>query len=1430
MIITKRGKRRLLILLGITLLLAAGAAGVVGLRTAQQARRLTESRAEGIAAYEAGDYETALSKLGYVVRRDPTNVEGLLACGRTRALVADPNGRHVLAAASLFRAVLRIEPENLGALEGLLPLYRQVNYRAELTEVADRVLAIDADHIEALSSKAQVAYLDGDYDAVIQITEHLSALEPQEMPWRALQLAALRAGGADDELVLQLCDDWIAEHERDGRFRLVKAQLLVETGRIEEGRESVIEAAGLGTDSEDVLQKMLLTLDAFGLRDEVSALLDRYAGDAWVFDAAVRYHWQGLRLDKALVELERAEENLGALDLRLLGWQALVHADRGELEQAREVADRLRALSGDASPADRESARAWAHAIDAIGHLASNDWAAAIDDNQAAIALRRDDRVLQYLSARAYQRMGENDLAIELLGQLAAGEPGSLGTQLSLAEALLTVGRARDAFGILGQVMRRRPDMPIRAYLVLARAWLRDPLASDLALLDLQSGRRVELVDLLERLHAQLGWQTQTTGMLVEAYQQRGRTRDVLDLVGQALEDPDTPANVLLTLAEASERWELGVEQDLLEEARFRDGLTPAVALAEARLLRRSGRPEEAIAVVEEARRSAARETGANVRFEGGPDAGPDGGLEWTRIRMLLETAQPEAAAEAIAWLERSSRPRESLALLGLDAAWKDQSLVKAIVEQAKAAFGERLPQVRLAEAQYLYRFERDDPASIARALGHVGDVLQSTPRSKFGLVLMADLQLAADPPQRDEAIRTLRAAIDTYGGELPLYPLLINLLQQDTDFETARQYLAQFTERLGEDDRDLRRTAVRLLQTQGDFEDAAGELATMVDDASPESDRLWLASLLSRTGELEQAETIIDGLLRKPRPGNEVIDMAAGLYAATGRLDDGVALLESRLDVPDESTRARRVGQFLLRSGAVEAAEPYLRRAVDLDDATVDSWVALAGLHLAKGDLEQAERAITRGLEIEPGNDALTTLLAVTKAARDTLDQDQVGPMLSGLDATNPAVARIVQLSSRIGEADEQDLAETRRLVREFPSTMAAWRVAIDLHASAERWEDAIDLARQAVGRLPTDPAPAEIATRLLIQQGRTDAAIEMAYLWRRRVLQAPLPADTVIAALLIDDGRQAEAFDRLEPYADRLWHERDGFPDRLDIWLTALITTDRDTEAGRIIERLVPESPNWRDRCLGIASRLDPEPAERLLLALEPHLADEPVDRLRLAIAWHDLARRSGADTALERAGELASSVSDDPELARAATVLHAGIASAREQLADAESLYRKLLRDDADDVITLNNLADVLARQEARCDEAVDLAERAAGLANYEPSVVLTLAQALTCAGRYAEAEDRLRAILEQGLEHPQVFLTRARIRYAQGRMLEAREDLEQARRRATMMDRPDASLRRSMQEMEKRLDGQPAASADTVLPRDSSERRVTNRAVI
>ena len=61
--LTRRGKRRLVLLLAILLLGSAGVYALKAVGRAQQQRLLVEARINGLAAYARGDYQATLDEL-----------------------------------------------------------------------------------------------------------------------------------------------------------------------------------------------------------------------------------------------------------------------------------------------------------------------------------------------------------------------------------------------------------------------------------------------------------------------------------------------------------------------------------------------------------------------------------------------------------------------------------------------------------------------------------------------------------------------------------------------------------------------------------------------------------------------------------------------------------------------------------------------------------------------------------------------------------------------------------------------------------------------------------------------------------------------------------------------------------------------------------------------------------------------------------------------------------------------------------------------------------------------------------------------------------------------------------------------------------------------------------------------------------------------
>ena len=162
------------------------------------------------------------------------------------------------------------------------------------------------------------------------------------------------------------------------------------------------------------------------------------------------------------------------------------------------------------------------------------------------------------------------------------------------------------------------------------------------------------------------------------------------------------------------------------------------------------------------------------------------------------------------------------------------------------------------------------------------------------------------------------------------------------------------------------------------------------------------------------------------------------------------------------------------------------------------------------------------------------------------------------------------------------------------------------------------------------------------------------------------------------------------------------------------------------------------------------------------------------------------------------------DEPALQPAGTVLRALIATGRGELGVAESLYRSALEQDGQNVVVLNNLADVLVRSGAQCTEAVLLAERAVALTSGDPNILDTLAMAHLCAGNHTAAEQQIRRGLSRDPQNPVLLTTLAGILHGQARPVQAKTALENARHALRRLLQPDPEILHRIEQLSREID--------------------------
>ncbi len=1401
--LSRRAKRRALVL---TMVIGVGVCGIWGwrvTRNAQIERLVTEARIQGMEAYSDGDYETALGRLSYYLTHRKHDVEVLLAFADARSKVPSVNNGHLREAVQRYQAVLRMHSENREALEHLLVLYHRLRHRIEGSDVADRIIALEPEHIDAWSMRAAAAFQQGRFKQTADIARKLWTLEPRKIGWRVLYVKCLQRQDVNERAVLDVCDEWIADDERDGRFRLLKVDVLAEYGHLQQAKEELVEAVKLGADSQEVLEVMVKMLELMGLRDLAEELLaeerSRFPNEPWVFETAIRRLWQALRIEDALEVLAQAEEALGDNRINLLRWRALLHTVGGERDEVNKALEKLSSLAEASGSADRDASRGWVAAIRASQYVSESNWLDALASYERALALEPNDAVLLYLLAEAYRGVGEHDLALSILERAERLDPHWMAIQLAQAESFLALGRHAEAFEALRIVIRRAPDAGLRAYLLLAKAWLAlDSSPDQVGLADPGFEQELDVLRLLFVLDEQVPLHAEILSLLAEAYLQRGDLDNAVALIERVLRDDQADVRTLTRLAEISQQWDLSYEQRLLARSGERSGLTLALAGRQARILMRLGRADEAYALVDRTFATVADRSHTGVQ------------VQLIRTQLMLVEGD-EKALGGIAQLLAHEPNSLAVAEFALEQeeAWRDATLIKAAVDTLRRMVGDHSPRVLLAEATYRYRFHWDDPASIAHATGLVRDVLQRTPDSKHALTLMASLLLAGENPRPERAIQHLKRAINLYPSDVMLYPRLISLLQQVGDLGEAGQYLKRLESRRYRDSA-VRRAELQLLVAQGNLETSITRISQLVHETSDESEQLVLASLYFEAGRYNDAEQIYTGLLASLERSEMAVRGAADFYAETGRFQQGLALLQSLELDGSPARKLLLLGSFHQDHGDLDEAGRFFRRAVEISPGATEAWHRLAVHCLAIGRPDDARQAARRGLEVGSKNGALLTTLVIASISTNGTTRKEDLQLIEDLGREHEPLRATLKLLVQAKDdggaltPTTYDLADAQQLVRDYPSFLPAWQLSVMLHVQSGRVDEAVRLANRAAARLPNNPAPAEWAAHMLFDAARPDESLDAAQTWRRRSLGRIIGPDTFIASLHLELGNPASAVRQLGPHADRLWDERERFPVRVMLWLQALLLDGQVDRAALMIQQLVSGAQRWHNQLLALALVLENNLCYEFLELIEPVFTETPEGTVMLAKAWADLGRRADEPSYYERAHRLANAA----ESARAPIVqvqlLRATIAFWRGDLPATELYYGKVLELEPRNLVALNNLAFALIQLGGRYAEAVDLTSIAVKIDPSSAIVLDTHARALIGLHRLDEAEHNVRLAVSAQPDDPDFRLTLADTLISQGRSDEAEAELAIAQRAAAKGSGPDKAVAARIEQLQKRLD--------------------------
>ena len=266
---TRKTKKRLAALVVVVVLV--GLLGVLAVwgREIQQERRAMSAYERGTVAYDAGEYEAAMSDLGTYVAWSKTDPDALYRLADCRRRVHPENEQNLRMAVSIAREALALQPDDPRHYELLIELYPQIGFYNELRDVADRLRGLDPDHRGALDASVRASImLDEHQDAIDAFDDWIQA-HPDDVGARVGRVEVIERYLGQGQALAE-AESLVSEYPDDARPHLILCLLHAADSDPEAAAAHLEAAAALQAPDEKTMRRvveMCDRLEAIGVGD-----------------------------------------------------------------------------------------------------------------------------------------------------------------------------------------------------------------------------------------------------------------------------------------------------------------------------------------------------------------------------------------------------------------------------------------------------------------------------------------------------------------------------------------------------------------------------------------------------------------------------------------------------------------------------------------------------------------------------------------------------------------------------------------------------------------------------------------------------------------------------------------------------------------------------------------------------------------------------------------------------------------------------------------------------------------------------------------------------------------------------------------------------------------------------------------------------------
>ena len=652
-----------------------------------------------------------------------------------------------------------------------------------------------------------------------------------------------------------------------------------------------------------------------------------------------------------------------------------------------------------------------------------------------------------------------------------------------------------------------------------------------------------------------------------------------------------------------------------------------------------------------------------------------------------------------------------------------------------------------LAQAR-MYVAQNDPKAAISS----FSSALESDPKNAEAMLGLAKIYLAgkrvgdaqtqidkllSQDPQNKEA-RNLKATALVLGGDMrgadEAFSQILADNPKDVDallgkfgiaMEEGRETEAwRLLEQALKDDPDnsrLLELAAQLHFRKGMIDEAEQDLLRLIE-LNPDAPQhvMNLLEMYARTNKTDKGEALLRKSVAAHPAEDQYRSSLAVLLFSSKRVDEAFALI-NEVKAPSPALRMT-LAQMQLFTGKRDAGVATLRGVAE--DASDPEMAKVAKIRLAmiladSADLSEAESLVKSVLETDPDNSDALKLQGKILFTQEKLDDSLAA--LEKATQKHPedgdAIIMLFRVYAAKGQA-EQGANLLRAFIAKFPNFVPGRMALSQYYAESKQLDNAVEQLNAALEFAPNDAEIYLLLGDIEMMRDNSAAAIEHF----KAAAKEPRGA---LAGLM----RLGNVSLKTEKYGEALKYFEQGIKDFPDApqpaegKLLALLNQKKGEEAykwaiARAKER--GDDPHAQE----LASRISmlagkPKDAEQYLGKAVKLAPDKPEFVVRLATLYVQVDRRTDAISLLR------NNIEKFPPL-RLTLAQVLGESKDSAQLNEAETLYRKMLEVEPNNVVANNNLADLIVRRQgddpAKLAEARTLAER--GAASNDPISLDTL----------------------------------------------------------------------------------------------------------